>query len=80
MIDSICRDEAPFASHMLYTQILDDTNPIERLTGIECGFAWREGVLTVVYEDYGISEGMQQGIDDAFFQGSDIAFRKIGVN
>ena len=69
MADSLSRGEAPFASHGLYTQpgVLDDTNPAERVLGIEAGFAWREVAnATIVYADLGISPGMQSGIDAAF--------------
>ena len=42
MADSLARGEAPFASHLLYTQrgILDDTQPAERKRGMDAGFAW----------------------------------------
>ncbi len=63
MRDCIERGEAPFASHMLYTQFLDDDVPDERAAGIECGLAWGyHAALTVVYGDLGISEGMRYGI------------------
>ena len=81
MLDSIDREEAPMVSHLLYTQVLDDTKPAERITGIECGFAWRVGAIkTVVYTDYGISSGMKQGIEDAEFYDQDREYRKIGDN
>ena len=81
MLDSISRGEAPLVSHLLYTQVLDDTIPAQRVSGIECGFAWREGAhLTAVYTDYGISEGMLQGIEDAQFQGCLVEMREIGLN
>ena len=78
MRDSLMRGEAPFASHLLYTQegILDDTVHHERTLGIEAGFAW--GALarkTVVYNDLGISPGMQQGINIAFNRGSIVEYR-----
>ena len=66
--DSLERGEAPFASHMLYTQqgILYDHIPAQRMTGIEAGYAWM-GVadLVAVYTDLGISPGMEQGIKAA---------------
>ena len=69
MHDSLVNwDEAPYASHGLYTQagVLDDDIPKERELGIFAGFAWR-GVAdkTVIYVDRGISTGMQFGIKDA---------------
>lgn len=81
MLDSISRGESPLVSHLLYTQVLDDTNQAQRLVGMECGFAWREGAhLTVIYIDYGVSAGMNCGIEDAKRKGCEIAFREIGVN
>lgn len=61
-------NEAPFLSHLLYTQpgILDDDNAAERQRGISAGFAWGEvAAATIVYTDFGISPGMQMGIDEA---------------
>ena len=80
MADSLKRGEAPFASHLLYTQegILDDTNPEERKLGIESGFAWGEVAEGIaVYEDYGISGGMKLGIERAEKQGIPIEYRKL---
>lgn len=59
MLDSIMRGEAPFASHLLYTQMLDDNDPHERGLGIALGFAWH-GVADLIayYIDLGMSEGM----------------------
>ncbi|MDP2676123.1 MAG: hypothetical protein Q8O83_00335 [bacterium] len=64
--DCISRGEAPFASHLFYTQegILNDLIPEERMMGIHAGQAW--GVcadLIVVYIDHGISKGMQYSIE-----------------
>ena len=66
--DSLDRGEYPFASHLLYTQenILDDNDPIERTLGIVSGFAFAKLCdKTVVYADFGISNGMMLGIEDA---------------
>ncbi len=81
--DSLRRNEAPFISHLLYTQpgILDDLIPEERTAGIEAGFLWgRLADKTVMYLDYGISRGMQLGIDAAFESHRPVEFRKIGKN
>lgn len=66
--DSLLRGEAPIASHLLYTQegVLDDNNFDERAKGINAGLAW--GIvadMTVVYQNFGITEGMKQGIERA---------------
>ena len=64
--DCIERGEAPIASHLIYTFILDDAKKEEREAGIEVGFAWREPAeLSAVYKDFGISYGMEYGIADA---------------
>lgn len=66
--DSLQRGEAPIASHLLYTQegILDDTIEHERTQGINAGLKWKEVAdLQVFYIDYGISKGMQYGMDYA---------------
>lgn len=78
--DCLLRDEAPYASHLLYTQldVLDDNNPEERALGIEAGLRW--GVCanaTVVYTDYGISQGMRQGIARAEQEGRPVEFRRL---
>jgi hypothetical protein len=78
--DSIQRGEAPYASHLFFTQdhILDDLVEDERRTGIEAGLAWGEKAeLTAVYDDFGISGGMQLGIDRALAAGRPIEYRKL---
>jgi len=58
---SIFRGEAPFASHLLYTQpgILEDLNPNERALGILCGFEWGKCAdIHAFYTDRGWSGGM----------------------
>ena len=61
MADSISRGEAPFASHLLYTQdnILNDLIPEEREIGITCGYAWMSAADKVaIYTDFGHSPGI----------------------
>lgn len=59
MIHSIQRLESPFASHIIYPQILDDTKPEERRLGMELGFAWLgRADLQAFYTDLGWSNGM----------------------
>lgn len=79
MHDCLQRGEAPFALHMLYTQILDDTVGVQRELRIAAGLAWgRAAVRTVVYQDFGISGGMQLGIDRAVAEGRPVEHRKLG--
>lgn len=80
MSDCFKRGEAPFASHALYTQegVLDDKVAEERALGIEAGFLWGECAdKVVVYTDYGITEGMQKGIDHAEKLGTPVEYRGI---
>lgn len=59
MKDCLQRGEAPLASHLLYTQVLDDSISAERELGIKAGLEWAGGAdLAVFYIDYGYSPGM----------------------
>lgn len=83
MKDSLLRGEAPYASHLLYTQegVLDDTVPAEREMGIMAGlFIGDMASKTVVYTDYGMSGGMKYGIQRAEEAGRPIEYRTIGKN
>lgn len=78
MRDCLQRGEAPFASHAIYTRVLDDDVPEDRMLGIHAGFAWAmAGVLTAVYIDYGVSDGMRLGIGHAQTQGRPIENRML---
>ena len=77
---SLSLDEAPIASHLLYTQpgILDDNIPEERDWGIDAGLAWRAvAERTVVYKDYGITPGMAYGIAAARKAEIEVIYRSI---
>lgn len=59
ILDSLARGEAPFASHAIYPQFLDDNVPELRRFGIEAGFAWWQPDIPVIfYTDLGWSPGM----------------------
>lgn len=76
--DSLARGEAPIASHLLYTQVLDDTDQVERRLGIEAGLAWRRvAEASVVYADRGISPGMAYGMDAAAEMGLSVEVRYL---
>lgn len=78
LFDSLRRGEAPLASHLLYTQVLDDRWPPDREMGIEAGLAWyRVAEKCVVYGDRGISRGMIEGIERAKRLGVPVEFRNI---
>ncbi len=78
MLDSLQREEAPFLSHLLYTQVLDDNSATQRRQGIEAGLAIGERAdATVVYTDLGISAGMARGIREAILYGREVEYRTI---
>jgi len=80
VIDCLGRDESPFASHLIFTQMLDDNISEHRQLGMEAGFTWYSVAdYCVVYNNYGISEGMQKGIIKAEQAGLRIHYRKIHV-
>jgi hypothetical protein len=78
--DCLRRGEAPYASHLFFTQpgILRDEVPEERQLGIDAGLAW--GLMadvTVVYADLGVSRGMRYGIEHATRAGRPIEVRAL---
>lgn len=78
--DCLIRGDAPFASHALYTLpgVLHDDVPEERRLGMEAGFAWISVAhATVVYTDFGVSPGMQHGIDTAISAGRSVEYRQL---
>ena len=77
---SLLLGEAPYASHLFYTQpgILNDNDARERLWGIKAGLLWGTGAeATVVYVDRGVSQGMRYGIEAARKAGRPIECRSI---
>ena len=80
VLDCLRRGEAPYASHLFFTQpgLLDDLVPEERKLGIEAGFAWgRAAKIVAIYVDRGISGGMKQGIASASARGAHIEVRAL---
>lgn len=81
MADCLRRGEAPYASHLLYPQVLDDNQAAQREQGIKAGFAWGLAAdYVAVYLDYGSTPGMEQGIARAHFANQRVDFRRIGRN
>jgi hypothetical protein len=77
-LDCIRRGEAPYASHLLMTQFLNDANEEERRLGMEAGFAWgSHGHIVAVYQDFGISDGMRKGIKLAIEREQEIEHRNL---
>jgi len=63
MLDSLQRGEAPFASHLLYTQVWNDLDEELRASGMAAAQAWYPAAdLCAVYVDLGTSGGMKAGI------------------
>lgn len=78
MLDSLRRGEAPFASHLLYTQVLDDAKNDEREMGIAAGLKFvRDCDLTAVYIDRGVSSGMLRGTEEAARAGRAFEVRSL---
>ncbi len=76
--DSLNRDEAPYASHLFYTQMLDDNNTDERHLGIDAGLTiCHHAEQTAIYADYGVSRGMEYGIKTAESAGRAIVERRL---
>lgn len=74
------RGEAPFASHLNYTQpgVLNDLNHTERMAGIEAGFAIAQKLeKSVFYIDRGFSTGMRYGLTNALENNRPIEFRSF---
>lgn len=78
--DCLLRGEAPFASHLLYTQegVLRDELPDERKHGMAAGHAWISVAdASVVYTDLGVSKGMEAGISFAHSRGIPVEYRSL---
>lgn len=80
-VDCFKRSEIPFASHLLYPQILDELKSEEREQGITAGYEfWVLAEKIAVYQDYNISSGMQRAIERAQRRGLTVEYRRIGEN
>jgi len=78
--DCLKRGEAPYASHLFFTQdgILDDLVPEERKLGIDAGLAWGKAAKrSAIYLDKGISSGMVYGVKAAVAAGRDLVLRRL---
>lgn len=80
ILDSLERGESPYASHLFFTQpgLLDDKLPIQRMAGINAGFAWAaKADVVAVYVDRGLSRGVEQGVARALAANQPIEFRSL---
>ena len=60
------RGMAPFASHLMYPQFMDDGIHYERHRGIMMGFKWgKVAGQRFFFVDRGFSDGMIQGLEEA---------------
>jgi hypothetical protein len=78
LADCYRRGEAPFASHHLATEVLDDDTPYERAVGIRCGLAWGQHAdLIAIYSDLGVSRGMKEATEHYKSLGKPIEWRSL---
>lgn len=78
VVDCLQRGEAPYASHLFFTQVLDDKKPEQRTRGINAGLEIaKRADKTVVYFDRGMSDGMRLGIQAAKDAGRSIEYRSL---
>jgi hypothetical protein len=78
--DCLLRGEAPFASHLLYTQrgILKDEIATERKLGMTAGWEWgSHGDAYVFYTDRGFSGGMNAALNIAKANGYKVEYRSL---
>lgn len=77
LLNALSRGEAPFASHLLYTQVWSESADL-RDAGIKAGIEAHQVCHTVaLYVDLGISKGMQLAADHASLIGVEQARRLI---
>jgi hypothetical protein len=80
-LDAVMREEVPFASHLFFTQFLDDNNPDHRIIGTSMGFDfWERADLVVFYTDYGWSNGMKDALVKAVSEDKPFEKRVLGDN
>lgn len=76
-------NESPYASHLLYTRrfVLHDKILAERKLGIRAGFCWRNVTdRSVFYIDFGITSGMEEGINDCREKNKPFQLRRLPEN
>lgn len=78
LLDCLERGEAPFAPHLIYPAVLDDSDPEQRAQGIAAGLAWLAAAdVVVVYHDLGYSEGMNAELRAAMDANVRAEFRSL---
>lgn len=80
-VDAMRRGETPFASHLLYPQMLDDKDQKQRALGLKMErdlfFSCCHSCAVAIYVDLGISGGMREFIWFATILHSPILYRNI---
>lgn len=77
--DCLRRREAPFASHALYPQFLNDSLTVERDKGIQAALMFLPVCHALVaYVDLGISEGMEFELQMARNMDVPVERRRVG--
>lgn len=77
-LDCALRGESAQASHLLFTQFLDDKVPGQRELGIRLGLAWtRVADYSAFYTDRGWSTGMLRALDASWFRRKRIVVRSL---
>ncbi len=78
LLDSLRRGEAPFMSHLLYTQVLDDKVLELRQEGLFAGWAWLPVAKEIIFcTDLGISPGMRESLELCKRFGYNYLYRKL---
>lgn len=71
---------AASASHLLYTQMLDDTKDFDRNLGINKGLDYAHNKDSIIGIDRGISTGMKYGIQRAINENRNYTFKTLSKN
>jgi hypothetical protein len=80
-LDCYRRGGAPYASHLLCTQFLDDATPEERAGGMQVGASWNDAAEKAeVFTDFGVSGGMSAGIAQHSENGTPIEHRQLPLD
>lgn len=70
--------DIPFASHLFFTQFLDDTKQNERSLGIQMGYSfWQQAEQVVFYVDLGMSNGMKDALARCVLEDKPYQIRRL---
>lgn len=78
--DSLSKNEAPLASHLLFYEVLNTNNQIERDLGLICQLSWvKDCDLVAVYIDRGMTDAMKKVTAVAQLRNKKIEYRTINA-